>query len=134
MQESLSHVKTEKFRVIFIKAAEILAYMSLNSSWKANPNEPLMWTYMRSIFKWKLGERFKERRKRIAQIYTQISVIMGNWKNQLKSHGVPLSVIWPRWERLAKQKSQNKRNIKIMWGKKKNQSLYTGSPNLIESC
>ena len=25
MQESLSHVKTEKFRVIFIKAAEILA-------------------------------------------------------------------------------------------------------------
>jgi hypothetical protein len=25
-----------------------LAYMSLNSSWKINPNGPLMWTYMRS--------------------------------------------------------------------------------------
>ena len=36
MQESLSHVKTEKFRIIIIKAAEILAYMSLNSSWKVN--------------------------------------------------------------------------------------------------
>jgi len=30
--------------VIIIKAAEILAYMSLNSSWKVNLNGPLIWT------------------------------------------------------------------------------------------
>jgi hypothetical protein len=29
-----------------------LAYMSLNSSWKINPNGPLMWTYMRFTQKW----------------------------------------------------------------------------------
>ena len=52
MQESLSHVKTEKFRIIFIKAAEFLAYMGFNSSGKINPNGPLMWTYMRSTQNW----------------------------------------------------------------------------------
>jgi len=43
-----SHMlKLKNSKVIIIKAAEILAYMSLNSSWKINPNGPLMWTYMR---------------------------------------------------------------------------------------
>ena len=50
----------------------------------------------------------REKEQRIAQIYTHISVIMGNWKNRLKSHGVPLSAIWPGWERLAKQNSHQK--------------------------
>jgi hypothetical protein len=36
----------------------------------------------------------KEKEQGIEQIYTQISVIMGNWKNWLKSHGAPLSTIW----------------------------------------
>jgi hypothetical protein len=40
-------LKLKNSKVIIIKAAEILAYMSLNSSWKINPNGPLMWTYMR---------------------------------------------------------------------------------------
>jgi hypothetical protein len=44
---------------------------------------------------------------------------MGNWKNRHKGHGVPLSVIWSGWERLAKQKSQ-KRNTKTMWEKQNN--------------
>ena len=37
-------LKLKNSEVIIIKAAEILAYMSLNSSWKVNPNGPLMWT------------------------------------------------------------------------------------------
>jgi len=40
-----SHMlKLKTSEVIVIKAAEILTYMSLNSSWKVNPNGPLMWT------------------------------------------------------------------------------------------
>jgi hypothetical protein len=35
MQESLSHVKTEKFRS---NIRWNLGYMSLNNSWKINPN------------------------------------------------------------------------------------------------
>jgi hypothetical protein len=35
----------------------------------------------------------KEKEQGIEEIYTQISVIMGNRKNRLKSHGVPLSTI-----------------------------------------
>ena len=73
----------------------------------------------------------REKEQIIAQIYTQISVIMGNWKNRLKSHGVPLSAIWPGWEKLAKQRSHLKETQKQC--EKKNQSLYTGVPNLIES-
>jgi hypothetical protein len=39
MQESLSHVKTKKnSEVIFINDCWNLGYMSLNSSWKINPN------------------------------------------------------------------------------------------------
>jgi hypothetical protein len=45
-------LKLKNSEVIIIKAAEILAYMSLNSSWKINPNGPLMWTYMRSTQNW----------------------------------------------------------------------------------
>jgi hypothetical protein len=69
----------------------------------------------------------KEKEKRIAQIYTQISVIMGNWKNRLKSHGVPLSVIWLGWERLEKQKSHKKETQKQCEKKQNNQPLYIGS-------
>jgi hypothetical protein len=81
----------------------------------------------------RIGEEMqrKEKEQRIAQIYTHISVIMGNWKNRLKSHGVPLSAIWPGWERLAKQNSHKKETQKQC--EKKNQSLYTGSLNSIES-
>jgi len=46
-EECKNHSHTLKLKtseVIIIKAAEILAYMSLNSSWKVNPNGPLMWT------------------------------------------------------------------------------------------
>ena len=40
-----SHMlKLKNSEVIIIKDAEILAYMSLNSSWKVNPNGPFMWT------------------------------------------------------------------------------------------
>jgi hypothetical protein len=45
-------LKLKNSKVIIIKAAEILAYMSLNSSWKINPNRPLMCTYMRSTQNW----------------------------------------------------------------------------------
>jgi hypothetical protein len=41
-------LKLKNSEVIILKATEILAYMSLNSSWKINPNGPLMWTYMNS--------------------------------------------------------------------------------------
>jgi hypothetical protein len=50
-EECKNHSHTLKLKnseVIIIKAAEILVYMSLNSSWEINPNGPLMWTYMRS--------------------------------------------------------------------------------------
>jgi len=46
-EECKNHSHTLKLKnseVIIIQAAEILAYMSLNSSWKVNPNGPLMWT------------------------------------------------------------------------------------------
>jgi hypothetical protein len=81
----------------------------------------------------RIGEEMQriEKEQRIAQIYTQISVIMGNWKNRLKSHEVSLSAIWSRWERLAKQNSHQKQTQKLY--EKKNQSLYTGSLNSIES-
>jgi hypothetical protein len=52
----------------------------------------------------------KEKEQGIEQIYTHISVIIGNWKNRLKSHGVPLFAIWPRWDRLAKQESHKKKH------------------------
>jgi len=54
-EECKNHSHTLKLKnseVIIIKAAEILAYMSLNSSWKINHNGPLMWTYMRSTQNW----------------------------------------------------------------------------------
>ena len=54
-EECKNHSHTLKLKnseVIIIKAAEIVAYMSLNSSWKLNPNGPLMWTYMRSTQNW----------------------------------------------------------------------------------
>ena len=42
--KNLSHtLKLKNSEVIIIQAAEILAYMSLNSSWKINPTGPLMW-------------------------------------------------------------------------------------------
>jgi hypothetical protein len=65
-------------------------------------------------FQMRIGEKIQRREKeqRIAQIYTQISIIIGNWKNRLKSHGVPLSAIWPGWERLAKHKSHQKETQK----------------------
>jgi len=44
--------------VIIIKAAEILAYMSLNSSWKINPNA-LIWTFMRSTQNWPKNPKLK---------------------------------------------------------------------------
>jgi hypothetical protein len=39
-------LKLKNSEVIIIKAAEILAYMSLNSSWKINPNGSILvgWT------------------------------------------------------------------------------------------
>jgi hypothetical protein len=46
-KECKNHSHTLKLKnseVIIIQAAEILAYMSLNSFWKVNPNGPLMWT------------------------------------------------------------------------------------------
>jgi len=54
-EECKNHPHTLKLKnseVIIIKAAKILAYMSLNSSWKINPNGPPMWTYMRSTQNW----------------------------------------------------------------------------------
>jgi len=45
-------LKLKNSDVIIIKAAEILAYMSLNSSWKIKPNGHLRWTYMRFIQNW----------------------------------------------------------------------------------
>ena len=59
----------------------------------------------------------REKEQRIVQIYTQISVIMGNWKNRLKSHGVPLSAIWPGLRETSKTKVTPKRNTKTMWEK-----------------
>jgi len=54
-----SHMlKLKNSEVIIIKAAEILAYMSLNSSWKINPNA-LMWTYMRSTQNWPKNPKLK---------------------------------------------------------------------------
>jgi len=46
-EECKNHSHTLKLKnseVIIIKATKILAYMSLNSSWKVNLNGPLMWT------------------------------------------------------------------------------------------
>jgi hypothetical protein len=54
-EECKNHSHTLKLKnseVIIIKAVKILAYMSLNSSWKINPNRPLMWTYMRFTQNW----------------------------------------------------------------------------------
>jgi len=50
-EECKNHSHTLKLKnseVIIIKAVEFVAYMSLNSSWKINPNGPFIWTYMRS--------------------------------------------------------------------------------------
>jgi hypothetical protein len=65
-------------------------------------------------FQMRIGEGMqrKEKEQRIAQIYTQIYVIMGNLKNRLKSHVVLLSAIWPGWKRLAKQNSYQKETQK----------------------
>ena len=52
---------------------------------------------------------------------------MGNWKNRLKSHGVPLSAIWSGWEKLAKEKTHKKGTQKKMWEKQNNQPLSTRS-------
>jgi hypothetical protein len=52
----------------------------------------------------------KDKEQRIEQIYKQISVIIGNWKNQLKSHGVSTQVTL-------------KRNTKTMLEKQNNQPL-----------
>jgi hypothetical protein len=49
-EECKNHSHTLKLKnseVIFINGCWNLGYMSLNSSWKINPNGPLMWTYMR---------------------------------------------------------------------------------------
>ena len=55
-----SHMlKLKNSEVIIIKAAEILAHMSLNSSWKINPNGPLMWNYMRSTQNWPKNPKLK---------------------------------------------------------------------------
>jgi len=61
-QEYKNHSHTLKLKnseVIIIKAAQILAYMSLNSSWKINPNGPLVWTYMRSTQNWPKTQNWK---------------------------------------------------------------------------
>jgi hypothetical protein len=45
-EECKNHSHTLKLKnseVIIIKAVKILAYMSLNSSWKVNPNGPFIW-------------------------------------------------------------------------------------------
>ena len=70
----------------------------------------------------RIGEEMqrKEKEQRFTQIDTHISVIMGNWKNRLKSHEVPLSAIWPGWERLAKQNSHKKKTKKQCEKKKIN--------------
>jgi hypothetical protein len=50
-KECKNHYHTLKLKnseVIIIKGFWIFCYMTLNSSWKINPNGPLMWTYMRS--------------------------------------------------------------------------------------
>ena len=49
---------------------------------------------------------------------------MGNWKNRLKSHEVPLSAIWPGWEKLAKEKSHQKGTHKKNVRKKKSTFIY----------
>jgi hypothetical protein len=54
-EECKNHSHTLKLKnseVIIIQAAEILAYMSLNSSWKLNANGPIIWTYTRSTQNW----------------------------------------------------------------------------------
>jgi hypothetical protein len=44
-------LKLENSEVISIKGCQNFSYMSLNNSWKINPNGPLMWTYIRSTQK-----------------------------------------------------------------------------------
>ena len=74
----------------------------------------------------------KEKEQRIAQIYTQISIIMGNWKNRLKSRSTVIRHLTRVREtsktKITQKNKQHKNNVR-----KKNQSLYTKSPNLIES-
>jgi len=44
-----SHIlKLKNSKVIIIKSCWNFGFINLNSSWKINPNGPLMWTYMRS--------------------------------------------------------------------------------------
>ena len=78
----------------------------------------------------RIGEESQRREKeqRIAQIYRY--QLLWETKRTDLSHGVPLSAIWLRWERLAKQKLHQNKTQEC---EKKNQSLYTGSLNSIES-
>jgi hypothetical protein len=69
----------------------------------------------------------KDKEQGIEQIYTQILVIMGNWKNQLKSHGVPFPPFDRGWRKTSKTRVTPKRNTKTMWEKQNNQPLYTRS-------
>jgi hypothetical protein len=52
-------LKQKKLEVIFFNGCRNFGYMSLNSSWKNNPNGPLMWTYMRSTQNWPKNPKLK---------------------------------------------------------------------------
>jgi len=52
-------LKLKNSEVIFIQGYWNFSYMSLNSSWKINPNRPLMWTYMRSTQNWPKNPKLK---------------------------------------------------------------------------
>jgi hypothetical protein len=45
-------LKLKNSEVIIIKGCRNFCYMSFNSSWKFNPNGPLMWTYIRPTQNW----------------------------------------------------------------------------------
>jgi hypothetical protein len=82
-----------------------------------------------SIFKWELEKRFKEGRKsNELHKYIYISVIMGNWKNRLKSRSTVI-------HHLTRVRENSKTKFKPKWNtkqcEKKNQYLYIGSLNSI---
>jgi hypothetical protein len=61
MQESLSHIKTKKFRSIIHQWLWNLGYMSLNSSWKINLNESILMDWFGQLTK--LTQKTKSKNK-----------------------------------------------------------------------
>jgi hypothetical protein len=61
-EEYKNHSHTLKLKnseVIIMNGCRNFGYMSLNSSWKNNPNGPLIWTYMRSTQNWPKNPKLK---------------------------------------------------------------------------